>query len=123
MARRSTRMSVLIKGMDMPKSCKECSLMKVNWAWFHCDIVKNNKKPLDLEDKYENLMYSESRHPDCPLVEVPAPHGDLIDRDKLLKSGITAKAAMQDGEGCVYMQMNGIIDSIKRAPTIIEAEE
>lgn len=51
-------MSVLIRGMEMPKNCDDCFLADCYWA---CN--------------------SKSKH--CPLVEIP-PHGRLIDADFLL---------------------------------------
>lgn len=58
-------MSVLIKGMVMPKNCFQCQIKKgCDNAWY-----------LDTENRPDN----------CPLVEVPTPHGDLIDRQKLLE--------------------------------------
>ena len=50
-------MSILIKGMEMPKNCGDC--------WF--------------EHAYE---FCKSKYEDCPLIEIH-PHGDLIDRDKI----------------------------------------
>lgn len=60
-------MSVLIKGMEMPKTCM------------------NGGCPID--GKYCDLWWkagggSYGRHRDCPLIELPD-HGDLIDRDVL----------------------------------------
>ena len=59
-------MSILIKGMEMPESCDTCFLSK----WDTCN-----------ERFY--CMFD-----DCPLVEVPAPHGDLIDIDSKITIGI-----------------------------------
>ena len=50
-------MSILIKGMKMPESCGKCFVG-------NREICVNG----------------------CPLVPVP-PHGDLIDRDALIKDG------------------------------------
>ena len=58
-------MSVLIKGMEMPSKCGECFLRV---------------------EECKQRIYMEKRPPHCPLVEVP-PHGDLIDRDALIKDG------------------------------------
>ena len=49
-------MSVLIKGMEMPKNCLECPLVV-------CLDVKS----------------------DCPLVPVP-PHGDLVDKQRMAET-------------------------------------
>jgi hypothetical protein len=56
-------MSVLIKGMDMPKSCDDC------WFEYAYEICTP-------ETKYEN----------CPLVKLP-PHGRLVDADVIM-SGV-----------------------------------
>ena len=52
-------MSVLIKGMNMPKNCRECPFLHET-----------------------SICYEFS---DCPLVEVKSPHGSLIDADKMVK--------------------------------------
>ena len=80
-------MSVLIKGMEMPKQCGGCPLRGV------C----------------KQRIYIEYRPKDCPLIEVPTPHGRLIDAD-----------AIQDYNVETFGQRLLIIDT---APTVIEAEE
>ena len=55
-------MAVLIKGMEMPKSCKECKF----WSITSCIASYQGEKS-------------------CPLIEVPEPHGRLIDADALHK--------------------------------------
>lgn len=52
-------MSVLIKGMDMPHNCNECPF---NPLW--CDVCDQSE---------------------CPLVDIPTPHGRLIDADTMIK--------------------------------------
>lgn len=54
-------MSVLIKGMEMPTLCGSCFLRG------YC---------------VHRVYMDRSR--DCPLVEVKEPHGELVDRTKLL---------------------------------------
>ena len=56
-------MSVLIKGMKMPKCCDECDFIQHggdDWCY-----ITEKEIPCD-----------------CPLIELPD-HGDLIDRDAL----------------------------------------
>lgn len=61
-------MSVLIKGMDMPKSCSKCDLRVVAIGLdFQCA----------LSDEMVDDYYS-TRHKKCPLVEIPTSHGRLI---------------------------------------------
>jgi hypothetical protein len=51
---------IAIKGMEMPTSCKECMLNNVDSPWFGlCRTTGNNV-----------IEYKDSRHPDCPLVEI-----------------------------------------------------
>ena len=65
-------MSILIRDMEMPESCYRCPM--ANDDFYLCGAT----------EKYlEND--SEERRPDwCPLTEVKEPHGDLVDRDKLM---------------------------------------
>lgn len=69
-------MSVLIK-MEMPNQCAGCKL----WTLNHFkDTLQDICRVL------ERPVYPYSRDENCPLVPVP-PHGDLIDRDALIKDG------------------------------------
>ena len=62
-------MSVLIKGMDMPKNCDECDLS--TWEGFPLGGLKLVCQLLGQVDDIE------IRDEDCPLIEVPTPHGRL----------------------------------------------
>lgn len=54
-------MSIFIKGLDPPENCCECYLT-------FCPIYQ----------------FADSKIPDnCPIVEVPTPHGNLIDEDEV----------------------------------------
>jgi len=64
-------MGVYIKGMKMPKECGECPL------YSSIDDVCQFDQTDTCYDKKRPLW--------CPLVEVSEPHGDLIDRQKLLE--------------------------------------
>lgn len=55
-------MSVLIKGINMPKSCALC---------FYRD------------DFHNYCPYEANKERDCPLIEVSTPHGRLIDADEV----------------------------------------
>lgn len=97
-------MSILIKGMEMPKNCLECPLVV-------CLSVES----------------------DCPLVPVP-PHGRLIDADALMHEFDKAQRTMeQHGReySCSFLSSSQEIstewycveDMVENAPTIIPAEE
>lgn len=82
-------MGVYIKGMDMPKNCFRCPLWDSEYG--RCRVtarITNCKK-------------------DCPLVEVKAPHGRLIDADAV-------DTSYSDPE---------VVETLREAPTIIEAEK
>lgn len=102
-------MSVIVMGMEMPKGCFGCHLFKLDdhdlWciANHYAGCCRALSKYID-ENKFVN-----ERHPDCPLIEVPTPHGRLIDAD-----------AIQDYNVETFGQRLLIIDT---APTVIEAEE
>ena len=88
-------MSLLIKGMEMPECCEVCPCY--NWIE---DICRITESPND---------FSDARIEDCPLVEVSTPHGRLIDADNL---------------DCPLGWQGEIVrETVKTAPTIIEAEE
>ena len=96
-------MSVLIKGMEMPKNCGDCLTNYMLNVVCDCDL--NN-----IEDG--------RRLPNCPLVEIP-PHGRLVDADALkVNDGWLDN---QDGTQThiQFVYANDIIN----APTIIETEE
>ena len=86
-------MSVFIKGMEMPKSCDTCFLSK----WDTCN-----------ERFY--CMFD-----DCPLVEVPAPHGRIADMDEAIKCIEEVKG--KDAELAI-----SLIEWACGKRTIIEAE-
>lgn len=103
-------MSVLIKGMEMPTSCDSCRIMEfedtncVEEFYCGCPIVfKAHPQGVDHRPDY------------CPLIEVPEPHGRLIDAD-----AIPYKKIMYDDDDFYYGVTKPYID---RIPTVIPASE
>ena len=98
-------MSILIKGAKMPSNCMGCPYE----IYVNCIIYQ----ALSARD------YSDCRHPDCPIVEIP-PHGDLIEKEELLAElELEWNACNDDTEFA-----NKIVPNcIKNAPVIIESEE
>ena len=89
------KMSVLVKGMEMPEKCDYCPFYDDS-AYGDCTITH---KMVDYATKPDH----------CPLISVP-PHGRLIDADAV-------KAEWEHG---FYKK---IVDALMDdAPTIIEAE-
>ena len=71
-------MSILIKGMEMPKNCGDCRL---------CINPNFNQRPLcSAERKY----FDDMRHKQnfCPLIPVPD-HGRLIDTEQSASNAVT----------------------------------
>lgn len=66
-------MSVVVKGVDFPKTCGECEF---NYNCFCCQIT--NRRFYDNEE-FEPFI---QKLDDCPLIELPK-HGRLIDADAL----------------------------------------
>lgn len=110
-------MSVLVKGMKMPKSCKEC---QVSFGYGNDEYCPFLFEPNDaIEDE---LMWKEcpkeGRLADCPLVEIPTPHGRLGDLDKLKAQYVHGKADDEIESAWI----SNIRRAIANAPTVIEAE-
>jgi len=110
-------MSLLINGMDMPKCCDDCPFY--DSAGFCA---------LDPTREFED--YNHKRPDDCALVEIPTPHGDLIDRSELLnqyKPDPEEEHLMKTENPIAYQLMDKIADkvteSINSVKAIIEAED
>ena len=76
---------IAIKDREMPKNCAGCFLR----------VGQCSKR-----------IYMENRPSDCPLIEVPEPHGRLIDAD-----------AMCEGR----VRNDNVVICAKCAPTVIPA--
>ena len=110
-------MSVLVKGMDMPKICNKCDFCtyvekdRDVWCTSTIRIIKRDiTRP---EYEYQDLP-----RPDwCPLVEVKTPHGRLIDADALVPD------ICHDWNGYRVPNDDYSCECIHNAPTVIEAED
>ena len=92
-------MSVLIKGFKMPKHCIDCVLEEDGY----CFLINDEVEPHDKSDN-------------CPFVEVPTPHGRLIDADELREE------LFESSQFNTYNDYSMVIDAIDLAPTVIEGE-
>ena len=103
-------MSILIRGMEMPKSCFNCKMMGVK-AVNEIEIMKYccflRKTALGV-----------NRRKDCPLIEVPTPHGRLIDAEALQLEAYNRLFDIHADERDVAF-VNFLLGE---APTIIESE-
>lgn len=96
-------MSVIVKGMEMPKNCTGCPIC--------CGL------PYQHRDE-------KGRRPDCPLVELP-PHGRLGDLDVLTEDLAIYRGGHSEGwgyDGGMYEAYNNSLMLVEDAPTVIEAE-
>ena len=106
-------MSVLIRGMEMPKCCADCPL---NYDQMACIVTgtrwwSDTVVLMDFGSDKERLY-------DCPLVEVKEPHGRLGDLDKL-----KAKFRHSEKDDEVDKAWNSAVRRIiTQAETIIEPE-
>lgn len=103
-------MNILIKGMAMPKDCSECIL-----ANKHIDGL--------CKAKYYCRLEADFKH--CPLIEIPTPHGRLIDADAL-SAKYRRMADFEENRRASPISwayaFEDTIDVIDDAPTILEAE-
>ena len=111
-------MGIYIKGMQMPKRCIFCS-------WLQKDLPSGI---IYCTATYPRIDISsvtiDRRHDDCPLVEVPAPHGRLIDASEEIQ------VQMYDDQHEDFYQVKMTIDDLlsqswidAKSPTVIPAEE
>lgn len=97
-------MSILIRGMEMPKNCRECPFYYPFICMARDENIAEDCNPVKSRDK------------DCPLIELPL-HGDLIERKTAYESllcGMVMTGYQSQALAC--------IDEFF-VPTIIEAEE
>ena len=105
-------MSVLIKVIEMPKSCDSCDLIQFDDEEFEAYCI--------LAPYYRWCGTPPDYRPEgCPLVEVPTPHGRLIDADKLKRNMRNYYPSIEHLCCSQHVVTKRDIDC---APTIIEAE-
>lgn len=102
-------MSVIVKGMKMPKDCYYCDMS----SFGTCNIVSRN--------------WDITKRPDwCPLVELPEKHGRLVDADTLSDEYVLLTGEVQGfrietlgvGESRATLRFK----RWKDVPTVVEAE-
>lgn len=98
-------MSVIIKDMEMPRACWCCGGCdgdeKIS---YFCALTPEGKDIDEIDIHYGKPSW-------CPLVEIPTPHGRLIDERELRRL---------IKNSCYTVLTNELIDQCK---TIVEAEE
>ena len=94
-------MSILIKGIDMPKEKDEALLLLILGDGTVAEKIGS--------DRYEEMANTKA-------IQIPTPHGRLIDASELIKSYMKGTKTDID-------DFYDTIDIIDNAPTILEAEE
>jgi len=98
--------SVLIRGMEMPENCDKCRFQSA--LRLYCDAM-----PYNFCGNTDDI-----ERPDwCPLVEIPTPHGDLTDKDKLMQEFMDS-----DLDHLQRDDWKEIIQIVADAEVVIEAE-
>ena len=123
-------MSVLIRGMEMPKSCSECGQFRWN-NYLQSDVCRITEALGGDGIFHSEDEGIENRAAWCPLVPVP-PHGRLIDADALMKEMDKQENAMfEHGREFTFSFKSGgdictawynVEMMVEDAPTIIEKE-
>ena len=102
-------MSTVIKGLSMPKNCLLCPCCVGEGIGagrqHYCQAIDD-----------EPCVSETYRPKNCPLIEIPTPHGRLIDADALMECRLEPNhyEELKDGYIPDY--------DLDSAPTIIEAE-
>ena len=113
-------MGVLVKGMDITHSCEACPLFLIDDSGEWCKAFRRRWKQI------ENVGVGEK--PEwCPLVEIPEPHGRLIDVDALLNVELKyiASCKTEPCDECGELERDPVckfVNALKNAPTVVEEE-
>ena len=104
---------VLIKGIGIPESCAECRFcvngFTDNAPMYECACQSYDNVSVLVDDHGQPFDF---RPEWCPLVEVPTPHGDLVDRNYLISEYDRQHKGPAGGARRI----------MEDAPTIIEEE-
>lgn len=109
-------MSVLIKGMEMPK---HAAVDGEKDTVHKCAVLAHSDNTVELviDETFVTPYYNGRDIQHYPLTEIPTPHGRLIDADKLVWFIDNHIAS-----GKKWVEFETIKDMINSLPTIIEAE-
>ena len=97
---------------NIPSCCAYCSY---NHSSLICKITMSE---IDRGDEYKERLE------DCPLIDVKTPHGDLVDRNKLLRRAKreSTYAWKMNLHARTETILNQFVDWLDEAPTVIESE-
>lgn len=95
---------LVIRGMEMPKSCFDCIFENRFFGKIGC-----NNLPGMFANELHAIAYTTERNPFCPLISLPEGHGRLIDANEL-------ELDLVRHNGAIGFELIG------NAPTIVPAE-
>ena len=110
-------MSILIK-MEMPKTCVECNFHRYHSLGEYVCVATPLLYPMNLAN------YKCGRKDFCPLIEVPTPHGRLIDADALIADLVKYQNMLdpESRENARVLSVKSYL-TLARGEAIIEAED
>ena len=99
---------------DKPKRCTQP----------RCRFMDRDTLDCRLQDKSWESFEEQYEH--CPLIEVPTPHGELVDRNGLMDiyaDRLTAVAERYSPDSSECGILSGAMKLLAIMPTVIEAED
>lgn len=120
-------MGVYIKDVEMPKNCAECRFCVNGFAdnapMYECACQSYDNVSVLIDDHGQPFDF---RPEWCPLIEVPIPHGRLMDADELYGAIVDKGQRNERGKYRIgeYWELTGreIREVINGQSSIIEAE-
>ena len=100
--------------MEMPESCYYCPFADGVWQKDKRCLINGKEMPRDGRDVQQN-------HINCPLVEVPTTHGDLISREWLVDIALHLMNTAKNDD--IANGVKWLWQYIIEAPTIIPADD
>lgn len=109
-------MSVIVMGMEMPRTCEECRCSIEVGSDMHCPLFVGDI-PQDFGRKADCGF--ECRPDWCPLRPLPETHGRIVDVGPLEVVAYNTKEHEEDDfdDGAVF-----ILEKLDALPTIVESE-
>lgn len=104
-------MSVIVKGMEMPKTCLQCMSSGFRTA---IKCTEWTELSSGLRETIKALS--------CPLVEIPDKHGRLIDADAFFDQFSSVERTVSFGASGLYVDIHDLYEILSSLPTVIEAE-
>ena len=100
-------MSVIVKGMEMPKNCGECPFIFSSWGIeYYCHLAESSTSA---------EYVGREKMTNCPLIELP-PHGRLIAEKTI------TEIRYHDADGYHIVNGEQLCELEIDAETVIEAE-